>query len=205
MFAQAYIHKTPTSALGYLASGAIYIKQNNSQAALDIYRRGLRLVPKTDSQYHNLQKEERVLNKLHAKQRCGFYQRLPYDTVCQIFGLLSYNELLQCAIVCQEWTDFLLAWPKFWSTLSHKLPQIQRSTWISLIRREAQELNLHGSMLPETIHSLLMFLIRSNNRSIRELGKFTACINTQRYNISFIKYSVILLFWRRTQLYWASL
>ncbi|KAI8138666.1 hypothetical protein BJV82DRAFT_673431 [Fennellomyces sp. T-0311] len=168
--AQIFIRKSPRSAIGYLASGVLYKNQNNIQEALDVYRQGLQLVSSMDGQYNQLLCEERALSAMLVKHRCGFYQRLPYDIICRIFGFLDYKTLLQCVNVCQEWCDFLLNWPDFWRILSKEAPQVSRSTWISLMRHQAQELDLRGPMSAVPMYNFFTFLLHSNNRHIQKLS-----------------------------------
>ncbi|KAJ8652703.1 hypothetical protein O0I10_011648 [Lichtheimia ornata] len=70
----------PRSGIGYLCTGDVYCQQGNHAAAIVIYHRGLKSVPKSDACYQQLQqhRKDAIANN---NKRVDFVSRLPLDIV----------------------------------------------------------------------------------------------------------------------------
>ncbi|KAI8149093.1 hypothetical protein BJV82DRAFT_691272 [Fennellomyces sp. T-0311] len=164
--AQKIIRRSPASAHGYLVSGQLYEQKNNLQAALNVYKQGLRFVPPDNAQHATLKKEKASISITLVRRSTEF---LPYDILCLIFGYLEFCDLIRCSQVCQAWYDFIIHWPEFWRRLSTVIPQIQRSTIDSVVRRQIQEFRLDGPVDTQLVADILKLLTDSDNHLLKKL------------------------------------
>ncbi|KAI8141361.1 hypothetical protein BJV82DRAFT_618911 [Fennellomyces sp. T-0311] len=118
--------------------------------------------PKTQQQ-----PEEKLING--SQTRNIFEILFPYDIICLILHHLRFNDLLQCARVCQTWCEFVLDLPEFWRRLSLEIPRpLDRHTMEAIIRRHV--LSLDGSLSIRAIHDTMVFFASPCTRlSIRVL------------------------------------
>ncbi|KAI8144385.1 hypothetical protein BJV82DRAFT_712360 [Fennellomyces sp. T-0311] len=110
----------PTSPLGYLKVGSIQWINGKSGLAADNLKEGLKLVPKSHSQYHQMQ-EEFAKAMLRAQSRFDIIANLPREVVHKIMLLLKESERLWvCVTVSQKWCDQVTHCASWWNSVTIK-------------------------------------------------------------------------------------
>lgn len=108
--ANVMIGIAPSSPLGYLNAGSIYVMAKQHKSAIDIYDKGLHHVPKTDPRYHQLIEAKANADNKRDK-RVDFISKLPLDVVmCNIIPriLCGQTEIVigmdhEYLKVCRAW------------------------------------------------------------------------------------------------------
>ncbi|KAI9268251.1 hypothetical protein BDA99DRAFT_535761 [Phascolomyces articulosus] len=191
--AEKQIHKSPTSADGYLAAGKLLQEENRLDFAFQIYKQGLQsvLLENNPEQYALLQKEERKLSNtlLQQKQiedgkKIDFLvdPLLPYDLVCLILEQLQFADLLQCSSVSQAWCHFVLDWPEFWYRASRNMPprvpylvrKIDYKSVLDPLLRphgalEQEEIQFNGALPTDLICDILLLFAHSGRLFTKKL------------------------------------
>lgn len=104
---------SPTSALGYLRAGSVYQQQGHQQAAVSIYKQGLKVVAPTDPGYTELETSCAAALDAQAKV-IDFVSELPHDIVSMKIVPLLFDKLEEYKIcpylyVSSTWHNRILA------------------------------------------------------------------------------------------------
>ncbi|KAI9246751.1 hypothetical protein BDA99DRAFT_576563 [Phascolomyces articulosus] len=106
---RAMIDLTPNYARGYLRLGQLYAFQGYQESAIDIFKKGLDMIPPVDPVYPLLEKECEYA-KMRSEKRIDFIANLPYEVVGYVVdsNFLTMDAIWASIRVSRLWREKLV-------------------------------------------------------------------------------------------------
>ena len=154
----------PTSPKGYLLAGRVYLKNDDLETALSVYKQGLQMVPNIVSGYSLLQRNVKAV-EVEVKRRgtavpveVRKVSTFAYDITSLIFSHLSLADLIKCTTVCKPWFQFIIRWPWFWHVLKVQVPHLDTESFHAYLLQQRAGLKFIGHLHEPFVPNSLSFL-----------------------------------------------
>lgn len=112
--ANEYTTKKSQDVDAYLLSANMYLLNNQWDAALKVYRRGVNHCDKQHPQYNNLVKCKDGLEADIKRHNMQLIQLLPGEVIDRTLSYLRREDLYTLAKTCRVWYTLVMNWPGFW-------------------------------------------------------------------------------------------
>ncbi|KAI9273094.1 hypothetical protein BDA99DRAFT_284069 [Phascolomyces articulosus] len=96
--------------------GRLYMDQGYQNQAINVFNKGLEMVPRTNTQCQVLEQEKQLAEQ-RMNRPINFFVNAPYDIACCIIDQLIHKDLftiVQCTRVSSSWRSLILDYPKPW-------------------------------------------------------------------------------------------
>lgn len=114
-YANEYTAKKSQDVDGYLLSANMYLLNNQRDAALNVYRRGVIHGDRQHPQYHNLVMRKDRLEEDMKRLKTHLINLLPREVIHMILSYLARRDLIRLAKTCRPWYALVMDWPGLWS------------------------------------------------------------------------------------------
>ncbi|CDH59520.1 predicted protein [Lichtheimia corymbifera JMRC:FSU:9682] len=116
--ANEYTSKKSEDVDGYLLSANMHLLSNRHDAALDVYRRGVKHCDKQHSRYGDLVKYKGRLEEDIKRQNARLIRLLPSEVLHTILSYMERRHLVKLAYTCTAWYELIMNWPGSWHEIT---------------------------------------------------------------------------------------